>query len=287
MIISRTPWVRQPQVWVCAKQDGFLRNAGWIWNGGTPNWDLVSGNKWSNNGCGQTLSNYGRLIGDGTVDNGSYLSLSANAKNSDVSGAFCLVWIGMRWDTNNNYDCLLTNRCASNGNNIVELDLWGAAGADNNKPYFNIYDNGGTNYYTTIQSQSALPLQALSVVVGVWNGANLKLYQDGTLVATTAAATTMTSRSEGWRIGARYDGGSNNSGQAQAVLFAAYLRGERSALEVAEFSKTSTSYLRHLDFHRRKIWTPQAAGGLPTLSASTYVTGSLTSTGWRPQVTAT
>jgi hypothetical protein len=30
-----------------------------------------------------------------------------------------------------------------------------------------------------------------------------------------------------------------------------------------------------------------AAPSLPTLSASTYVTGSLTSTGWRPQVTAT
>jgi hypothetical protein len=28
------------------------------------------------------------------------------------------------------------------------------------------------------------------------------------------------------------------------------------------------------------------AGGVPTLSASTYVAGSLTSTGWRPQVTA-
>lgn len=36
---------------------------------------------------------------------------------------------------------------------------------------------------------------------------------------------------------------------------------------------------------RSDIWVPPATG-LPTLSASTYVTGSLTSTGWRPRVTA-
>jgi hypothetical protein len=37
----------------------------------------------------------------------------------------------------------------------------------------------------------------------------------------------------------------------------------------------------------RRIWGPSAgAGGVPTLSASTYVPGSLTSTGWRPQITA-
>ena len=39
----------------------------------------------------------------------------------------------------------------------------------------------------------------------------------------------------------------------------------------------------------RRIYipAPAAGGGIPTLSNSTYVTGSLTSTGWRPQVTAT
>jgi hypothetical protein len=36
-----------------------------------------------------------------------------------------------------------------------------------------------------------------------------------------------------------------------------------------------------------RIWGPHTAGAaVPTLSASTYVAGSLTSTGWRPQVTA-
>jgi hypothetical protein len=41
-------------------------------------------------------------------------------------------------------------------------------------------------------------------------------------------------------------------------------------------------------FAPRRVYVPPpgAAPSLPTLSASTYVTGSLTSTGWRPQVTA-
>jgi len=41
-------------------------------------------------------------------------------------------------------------------------------------------------------------------------------------------------------------------------------------------------------FAPRRIYIPTAAAaaGVPTLSASTYVSGSLTSTGWRPQVTA-
>ena len=34
------------------------------------------------------------------------------------------------------------------------------------------------------------------------------------------------------------------------------------------------------------IPTPAAAAVVPTLSASTYVPGSMTSTGWRPQITA-
>jgi hypothetical protein len=41
-------------------------------------------------------------------------------------------------------------------------------------------------------------------------------------------------------------------------------------------------------FEPRRIWVPQAAAaGLPTLSASTYKPGTLTSTGWTPRITAT
>lgn len=36
----------------------------------------------------------------------------------------------------------------------------------------------------------------------------------------------------------------------------------------------------------RRIWLPAASGGLPTLSAATYMPGSLTSSGFRPRVTA-
>lgn len=37
----------------------------------------------------------------------------------------------------------------------------------------------------------------------------------------------------------------------------------------------------------QRIWVPAGVGGLPTLSAATFVPGSLTSTGFRPRVTAT
>jgi hypothetical protein len=54
-------------------------------------------------------------------------------------------------------------------------------------------------------------------------------------------------------------------------------------------SEAMDRYLRPwagLQPRRLYIPTASAAATVPTLSASTYVPGSLTSTGWRPQITA-
>ncbi len=53
--------------------------------------------------------------------------------------------------------------------------------------------------------------------------------------------------------------------------------------EIAEFARNPWQIIKP-----RRIYFPTAAAaaGVPNLSASTYVPGSLTSTGWRPQVTA-
>lgn len=59
-----------------------------------------------------------------------------------------------------------------------------------------------------------------------------------------------------------------------------------SAVEVAQLYEEQRQDPWAL-FERRRIWVPASTGAtVPTLSASTYVTGSLTSTGWRPQITA-
>lgn len=57
---------------------------------------------------------------------------------------------------------------------------------------------------------------------------------------------------------------------------------------VGTFTGTTAYANPRIILPRRRVWTPKAgaAASLPTLSASTYVTGSLTSTGWRPQITA-
>lgn len=55
----------------------------------------------------------------------------------------------------------------------------------------------------------------------------------------------------------------------------------------SELFDLSTNPWRLFAPRTQRIWAPTAASGLPTLSAATYVPGSLTATGFRPRVTAT
>jgi hypothetical protein len=80
-----------------------------------------------------------------------------------------------------------------------------------------------------------------------------------------------------------YNGGGGNASSLIAYLGAAW-HGEVPSDDFLE----EASLRPQMIFEAPKVWVPVSVGAtLPTLSASTYVAGSLTSTGWRPQVTAT
>ena len=81
-------------------------------------------------------------------------------------------------------------------------------------------------------------------------------------------------------IGARAAGTTQLDG---AVLFAGLWNRALAAGEIESLrGNTSQVYLGQ----SRRIWTP-TAGGIPTLSASTFKPATVTSTGWTPRVTAT
>lgn len=74
-----------------------------------------------------------------------------------------------------------------------------------------------------------------------------------------------------------------NGGSLAGIAAFAFWDRSLSALEITAWMRNPWQL-----FQPSRIYIPTAAaaGGVPTLSASTYVTGSLTSTGWRPQITA-
>lgn len=126
-------------------------------------------------------------------------------------------------------------------------------------------------------------------IVGTYDGSNtvggLKIYIDGAEsgYSTNTSSGTVSNISSGNTVslGARQWSG----GPGYASMTVEYAEYWPRALAAAEARAIHVNRWRL--FHRRiYIPTAAAASGVPTLSASTYVPGSLTSTGWQPRVTA-
>jgi len=114
-------------------------------------------------------------------------------------------------------------------------------------------------------------------------GAAGAIYSNGALV--TSVASGLSARATTGRVAL-----STNSALADvlsdAALFEYYLQWNRR-LSDAEQQMAATDEVWQL-FAPRQIWVPYtAAPAIPTLSAPTFVPGSLSTTGWRGRVTAT
>lgn len=108
-----------------------------------------------------------------------------------------------------------------------------------------------------------------------WDGAKLYFAKNGIIESVNGA--TMGAQ-DGWG----FKGIAGNLPTVRATHIAFFKR----CLTESKFAELTLNPNLLFAPQTRRIWVPSAAAGVPTLSASTYVPGSLTSTGWRPQVTA-
>jgi hypothetical protein len=140
------------------------------------------------------------------------------------------------------------------------------------------YDGTTNAVQTVTQSTVGAWFNITAVFVGL---SERHLYINGDLVASNT--TTVVAPSGIDRINVGFAPWSSTEVLDGVVDQPAIWNRALSASEVATYVENPWQL-----FAPRSIYIPAAAaaGGVPTLSASTYVTGSLTSTGWRPQVTA-
>lgn len=110
---------------------------------------------------------------------------------------------------------------------------------------------------------------------------DMRLYVDG--VDKTASSTSVAGISLTAAVKLHGSAGSTDQGYAQDIALACVFT---RSLSLGEIAMLGANPWQIFAPRRITIPTAAAAAGVPTLSASTYVTGSLTSTGWRPQVTA-
>jgi hypothetical protein len=152
----------------------------------------------------------------------------------------------------------------------------------------NTTTNGAAHFNGTVWQKSGVVTDIrgdgiLHTVIGTFNRANggaLDYYIDGVLNSNNGAYSLQTGS------GDLYVGqyASDSASFIGNILICGYATRAWDYQDIAEFERDPYSVIAH-----RRIYVPTsvAAGGAPTLSAATYVPGSLTSTGFRPRVTAT
>lgn len=142
------------------------------------------------------------------------------------------------------------------------------------------YWAGATDIASTGVSKAFGP--SLLVMAGDSSGA--EVWVDGAQVLTSVNGPSAQSTSRIVLFGER----SANTGYATSGSVWLYLGlpYRLPASEVARLAKTRPEALFAEVFAPRRIFVPMGGASLPTLSAATYMPGSLTSSGFRPRVTA-
>lgn len=122
------------------------------------------------------------------------------------------------------------------------------------------------------------------VWVGVRNGAFLAIYKDGVLLAfVSGAAVNINQANRFMAVGSRGNGTTEAFGRD--VLTAAAWNRALSSDEIAALGSIPST--AQIFGYRRKLWAVSAGVSTYTLSAPTYVPGSITSTGLTARVTVT
>lgn len=111
-----------------------------------------------------------------------------------------------------------------------------------------------------------------------YDGAAIEAWRNGAMVWSMALASLGSNNSANLYVGGGY-----GSAAAAAYAMAAYWHRDVGAAAMGALTSDPWSL-----FAPRRLWLPASAAGgsLPTLSAATYMPGSLTSVGFRPRVTA-
>ena len=154
---------------------------------------------------------------------------------------------------------------------------------------FELACNNG-NWSSAIFAGAALSNNTIYTLALLYDGAYVALVVNGTAyapVALAGSAFPAAASVDPMYVGAgNASTGSNNfwGAVAQYSLFIA-ARGNIGIGRAIDLTRSPASPWQLFAPRRIPIPTP-AAAAVPTLSASTYVPGSMTSTGWRPQITA-
>jgi hypothetical protein len=142
-----------------------------------------------------------------------------------------------------------------------------------------------THNSTYQQSSSAPALKTVNVIIGGYDGTSYRLYINGEAITMGAGGAIGAGAASTVRHGHLASSATSTFGYLGLIYLSGLWPGRW--LSYAELDALAQNPWQL--FAPRRIFIPYAAaaGGLPTLSAATYVPGSLTSTGFRPRVTAT
>lgn len=137
---------------------------------------------------------------------------------------------------------------------------------------------------TDIDSTGVAKAFGPSVLVMAGDSSGAEIWVGGAQVLTSATGPSAQSTSRIVLFGERAaNTGYATSGSVWLYLGLPY---RLPASEVARLAKTRPEALFAEVFAPRRIFVPMGGASLPTLSAATYMPGSLTSSGFRPRVTA-
>jgi hypothetical protein len=206
-------------------------------------------------------------------DQNSFIDVPGLGDFQSAPGYSCLLLANL--GTPDNYAAIWAKQ-SSSGSNSFQLQKEGASDqlTLNNDTAGISFTSGGPFAPSKFQNRFA----AIGLTWGAPAGVG---YVDGVFAEQVFMPTAPGFGTASLKIGAARDSTTLAWGGTY-VFFAAWRR-TLSAQEMASVSRNPWQL-----FQPRRVYIPTATAGatVPTLSASTYVTGSLTSTGWRPQVTA-
>jgi hypothetical protein len=225
--------------------------------------------------------------------------LATGSAPSAIAGPPGRGWYNPAAASENGYRFGTSPSAAGTGIYVFRADAVPSAVVNNGlgAEYLHIsWDHTNASFRGVVARRNNLPTwvtASLGTLVGgvtyciavLWDGVNLYAIKDGQVITTVAAGGTLTASVAGW--------GSNQvaaQGNTPGMnVFGAFTSNQALPLAwVLEATKSPAAFWNAM-FAPRQIWIPATAAASfnPTLSLPTYVPGSLTSSAFRPRVTAT
>ena len=193
-------------------------------------------------------------------------------------GVTAFVWLNTTSATSGGFGIPIGGRSNSGGQTPLNF-----AWRHTNSSFATAWANHSGSGWTPIKYTSVATNTWMLLSASVRTGANqFAIYRDGSQQATGTVSGFASGLGSGVRVGSNVNSGNNASSFFEGIIaFAGYLNTYWTAEQHASFAANPWQL-----FAPRTQYIPTASGVLvPTLSLSTFVPGSLTASGWRPQVT--